>query len=86
MSTVVVLRYRMPQLCLISHDRYCSVLFTMHHPVSVAMSLTVFLLSSRLEMNGTAAEKPEVFSVKWISRAMEHPALGSELIMISLLV
>lgn len=38
-------------------------------------------------MNGTAAEKPEVFSVKWISRTTEHPAsVCAEFVMISILM
>lgn len=33
-------------LCLVSYDWHCSVLFTMHHPVSVATSLTVCFCSA----------------------------------------
>lgn len=35
-----------PLLCLISYDWHCSVLFTMHHSVSVAASLTVRFCSA----------------------------------------
>lgn len=35
-----------PLLCLISYDWHCSVLFTMHHSVSVAASLTVCFCSA----------------------------------------
>lgn len=37
---------RFPQLCQICHDLHCSVLLTIHHPVSVAMSVTVRFYSA----------------------------------------
>lgn len=47
----------LPLLHLISHDWHCSVLFTMHLPPSVAVTVC-FCTGSRRGMNGAAAEQP----------------------------
>lgn len=47
LSTIELLLHPPPPLlCLISYDWHCSVLFTMHHSVSVAASLTVCFCSA----------------------------------------